>query len=386
MPDLAALEGHARERLDRGAYDYFAGGAEDELTLAENALAWERLRLRPHVLRDVAAVSTATTVLGVPVSLPVLVGPIAYQRLAHPDGELATSAAAARAGTAMVLSTQATSSLEAVAEVAPEAPRWFQLYVYRDHRIALDLVRRAAGAGYQAIVLTVDVPVPGNRLREKRNRFRLPESMSLPNLTPYFGDASVPSEGPAAGGDAATVHAATGDPATGAGGGIDVVGIGRYFDPSLTLESIGWLRRESSLPVVVKGVLRGDDALACVHAGAAAVVVSNHGGRQLDGAVATADALAEVVDAVAGRAEVYVDGGIRRGVDVVKALALGARAVLVARPIVWGLAIHGAAGVAQVIEEFREEVERTLALCGTQTVTDLTPDLLARPLPFARHN
>jgi 4-hydroxymandelate oxidase len=377
LPDLAALEGHARERLDRGAYDYFAGGAEDELTLADNVLAWERLRLRPHVLRDVAAVSTATTVLGAPVPLPVLVGPIAYQRLAHPDGELATGAAAARAGTVMVLSTQATSSLEAVAEVAPEAPRWFQLYVYRDRRIALDLVRRAAGAGYRAVVLTVDVPVPGNRLREKRNRFRLPESMRLPNLTPYFGEASVPPEDPEAMG---------GDAAAGAEGGIDVVGIGRYFDPSLTLETIGWLRRASPLPVVVKGVLRGDDALACVRAGASAVVVSNHGGRQLDGAVATADALAEVVDAVAGGTEVYVDGGIRRGVDVVKALALGARAVLVARPIAWGLATAGAAGVTQVLGEFRDEVERTLALCGTPTLTDLTPDLLARPLPSARHN
>jgi 4-hydroxymandelate oxidase len=281
----------------------------------------------------------------------------------------------------MVLSTQATKSLEAVAEVAPEAPRWFQLYVYRDPRIAPDLVRRAAAAGYQAIVLTVDVPAPGNRLRDKRNRFRLPESMPLPNLTPYFGEASVPPADLGATGEASVPRAdpgATGQAATGAEGGIDVVGIGRYFDPSLTLETIGWLRGASSLPVVVKGVLRGDDALACVRAGASAVVVSNHGGRQLDGAVATADALAEVVAEVAGRAEVYVDGGIRRGVDVVKALALGARAVLVARPIAWGLASGGAAGVTEVLEEYRDEVERTLALCGTPTLSDLTPDLLAR--------
>jgi 4-hydroxymandelate oxidase len=370
LPDLAALEGQARERLDRAAYDYFAGGADDELTLDDNARAWERLRLRPHVLRDVATVTTATTVLGTPVSLPVLVGPIAYQSLAHPDGELATSAAAARAGTVMVLSTQATSSLEAVAEVVPEAPRWFQLYVYRDHRIAHDLVRRAAAAGYRAIVLTVDVPVPGNRLRDKRNRFRLPDGMPLSNLTPYFREASVPAEGPAEG------PAATGDATTGVDGGIDVVGIGRHFDPSLTLETIGWLCGASPLPVVVKGVLRGDDALACVRAGASAVVVSNHGGRQLDGAVATTDALGEVVEAVAGSAEVYVDGGIRRGVDVVKALALGARAVLVGRPIAWGLATGGAAGVTEVLEEFCEELERTLALCGTPTLGDLTPDLL----------
>ena len=194
MLDLAALERRARERLDPAAYDYFAGGADDELTLAGNPVAWERVRLRPHVLRDVGAVSTATTVLGAPVSLPVLVAPIAYQRLAHPEGELATSAAAATAGTVMVVSTQSTTSLEAVAEVAPDAPRWFQLYVYRDRRIAVDLVRRAARAGYLAIVLTVDVPVPGNRQRDKRNQFHLPPTMQLENLTPYLGAASVPPE------------------------------------------------------------------------------------------------------------------------------------------------------------------------------------------------
>ncbi len=356
MLDRAALERQARERLDPAAYDYFAGGADDELTLAGNALAWESLRLRPHVLRDVASVSTATTVLGAPVSLPVLVAPIAYQRLAHPHGELATSAAAAAAGSLMIVSTQATTSLEAVAQAAPEAPRWFQLYVYRDRRIALDLVRRAARGGYLAIVLTVDVPVPGNRQRDKRNQFRLPPTMELANLAPYLEGESVPSE-------------------------VDVVGVGRRFDPSLTLETIGWLSRESGLPVVVKGVLRGDDAVACVRAGAAAIVVSNHGGRQLDSAVATADALGEVVDAVAGRAEVYVDGGIRRGVDVVKALALGARAVLVGRPIAWGLCAGGAAGVGEVLDGFREELERGLALCGAPTLAGLTPDLLARPHP-----
>jgi 4-hydroxymandelate oxidase len=348
--DLAELERRARERLDRRAYDFFAGGADDEITVAANPAAWARLRLRPHMLRDVGAISTSTTVLGAPVSIPVLVGPIAYQRLAHPDGELATAAGAAAARTLMVVSTQATATLEEIAEVAPEAPRWFQLYVYRDRRIAAELVRRAAACGYQAVVLTADVQVPGNRERDKRNQFQLPPGMGLANLV-------APDDR------------------------IDVVNIARHFDPTVTLEAIGWLGEQSPLPVVVKGILRGDDAVACLDAGAAAIVVSNHGGRQLDGAVPTADALAEVVEAVAGRAEVYVDGGIRRGTDVVKALALGARAVLLARPIIWGLATGGADGVQAVLDGYRDELERDLALCGTPTLRDVTPDLVAPPRP-----
>ena len=347
MQDLVELERQARERLDRVAYDYFAGGAGDELTVAANLAAWKRLALRPHVLRDVRAVATETTVLGSPVSMPVLVAPIAYQRLAHPDGELAAADGAAAARTLMVVSTQATTTLEEIAAVAPDAPRWFQLYVYRDRRIAADLVRRAETAGYRALVLTVDVPVPGDRTRDKRNRFKLPPGMELANLVS-------PEER------------------------VDVVDIARYFDPGLTLETIGWLRGRSGLPVVVKGVLRGDDAAACVDAGAAGVVVSNHGGRQLDGAVATAEVLGEVVEAVAGRAEVYVDGGVRRGADVVKALALGARAVLVGRPFVWGLVTGGADGVRDVLDGYREELERDLALCGVPRVGDVTRDLVVQ--------
>jgi 4-hydroxymandelate oxidase len=332
--DLAWLERRARERLDRSAYDYFAGGADDELTLADNPAAWARLRLRPHVLRDVGEVSTSTTVLGAPVSLPVLVGPVAYQRLAHPDGELATALGAAAAGTLLVVSTQATASLEEIAAVAPAAPRWFQLYVYRDRRIAAGLVRRAAASGYRAVVLTVDVPVPGNRERDRRNRFQLPPGMGLANLT-------VPEER------------------------VDVVGVARHFDPTVTPEVIGWLAEESGLPVVVKGVLRGDDATACLEAGAAGIVVSNHGGRQLDGAVATAQVLREVCDAVGDRAEVILDGGVRRGTDVVKALALGARACMIGRPMLYGLGAAGQAGVERAIEILKAEIDRALALLST---------------------
>jgi 4-hydroxymandelate oxidase len=346
--DLAELERQARGKLEPGAYAYFVGGTDDEVTAAANPAAWRRLRLRPHVLRDVGEVSTATTLLGTPVSLPVMVAPMARQRLGHPDGELATQRAAADAGVLAVLSTHATASIEEVAAVAPDAPRWFQLYVHRDHSIAEGLVARAAAAGYGAVVLTVDLAVPPNRERELRTPLELPEGTGLANLPPLAGE--------------------------------DVrERVGRNFDPSLTLETIDWLRGLAELPVVVKGVLRGDDAAACVEHGAAAVVVSNHGGRQLDSAVSTAEALPEVAAAVAGRAEVYVDGGIGRGTDVLKALALGARAVLVGRPILWGLTCGGAAGVRDVLEAYREELERDLALCGVPTLDQLSADLVAMP-------
>jgi 4-hydroxymandelate oxidase len=346
--DLAQLERQARGKLEPGAYAYFAGGTDDEVTAAANPAAWRRLRLRPHVLRDVGEVSTATTLLGTPVSLPVMVAPMARQRLGHPDGELATQRGAAGSGALAVLSTHATASIEEVAAVAPDAPRWFQLYVHRDHSLAEGLVARAAAAGYGAVVLTVDLAVPPNRERELRTPLELPEGVGLANLPPLAGE--------------------------------DVrERVGSNFDPSLTLQTIDWLRGLSELPLVVKGMLRGDDAAACVEHGAAAVVVSNHGGRQLDSAVSTAEALPEVVAAVAGRAEVYVDGGIRRGTDVVKALALGARAVLVGRPILWGLTCGGAAGVRDVLEGYREELERDLALCGVPTLDQLSADLVAMP-------
>jgi 4-hydroxymandelate oxidase len=350
--DLDALEAAARERLDRGVYDYIAGGAEGELTLAGNRAAWSRLRLRPRVLRDVAKVSTATTLLGSRVATPLLVAPMAYHRMADPDGEAASFAGAAAAGALYICSTQATMSVEEVAAAAPEAARWFQVYVVRDRGWTAELVARAAAAGYKALVLTVDVPLLGNRLRDLRNHFRLPTGLK-------------PANAPPAGAARQRELAA------------DVLAQAGQFDPSLTPEVIGWLAERSGLPVVVKGVLRGDDALACVEAGAVGVVVSNHGGRQLDSVVATADALAEVVAAVGDRVEVYVDGGIRRGTDVLKALALGARAVLVGRPVLWGLTMGGAHGVERVLSGLAGELQLAMALCGAVGVDDLTPDLIA---------
>jgi 4-hydroxymandelate oxidase len=350
--DLEGLEAAARERLDRGVYDYIAGGADAERTVADNLAAWSRLRLRPHVLRDVAKVSTATTLLGGEVPTPLLVAPMAYHRMCHPDGEAASAAGAAAAGALYVLSTQATMSVEEVALAAPGAVRWFQVYVVRDRGWTADLVTRAAAAGYRALVLTVDVPLLGNRLRDLRNDFKLPTGLK-------------PANAPPAGAARQRELAA------------DVLAQAGQFDPGLTPEVIGWLAERSGLPVVVKGVLRGDDAAACLDAGAAGVVVSNHGGRQLDTVVATADALAEVVAAVGDRGEVYVDGGIRRGTDVLKALALGARGVLVGRPVLWGLAVGGAGGVERVLSGLVGELRLAMALCGAVGIDDLTPDLIA---------
>lgn len=353
---LEALEDQARSILPRAVYDYLAGGAEDERTLADNVAAWSRLRLRPRILCDVTEVSVATTVLGTPVRLPVLVAPVAFHRLAHPEGEVATARGTAAAGSIMVVSTRASMPLEDIAAAAPDLPPWFQVYVLRDREWTADLVARAAAAGYRALVLTGDTPLVGRRWRDADNGFVLPPGVGMANL-PAGADLALadPDDYP-----------------------------GAHQSPAVTFDDIGWLASISRLPVVVKGVLRADDALRCIDAGASAIVVSNHGGRQLDGAVAGADALPEVVSAVAGRVEVYVDGGIRRGTDVLKALALGARAVFVGRPLLWGLATTGAAGAQGVLELLGSELGQAMALAGTRGVDDLAPDLVV-PSPPATH-
>jgi isopentenyl diphosphate isomerase/L-lactate dehydrogenase-like FMN-dependent dehydrogenase len=320
----------AEERLDANALAYFAGGAGDEVTLRENVDAFRRLTLRPRVLVDVTNVSTATSVLGTEIALPVLVAPLAMQRIAHPEGELATARAAAAAGTIMCLSSAATARPAEVAAAAPGAPRWYQVYVFSDRSITVDLVEEASAAGFSALVLTVDVPYLGRRERDLRIDFKIPEG-----ITP------------------------TGDLFGGA------------FDTSLSWRDLEWLSGYG-LPLVVKGLLTAEDArLACEH-GAAAIVVSNHGGRQLDGVAASIDVLAEVVEAADGRAEVLLDGGVRRGTDVLKALALGARAVLIGRAMVWGLAADGEAGVRHVLKLLRAEIELGLPLLGCCSPADVT--------------
>jgi isopentenyl diphosphate isomerase/L-lactate dehydrogenase-like FMN-dependent dehydrogenase len=349
---LEDLERQARHGIGEMAYAYYSGGSDDERLLAENVAAWGRWQLHPHVLAGIEGVSTATTLLGTEVSSPVVVAPTAIQGLAHPDGEVATIRGAGEVGALTVLSSLATCSLEDVAAAAPTAARWMQIYILRDRERTVDLVERAALAGYGALVLTVDAPVSGLRLREWRAGVHLPDDLSLPNL---------------AGGSTESAR----------DGGFMAV-VTREFEPSLTPDDIGWLAGLSRLPVVAKGVQRADDAVRCIEAGASAIVVSNHGARQLADAPATADLLAEIIDAVAGRVEVYVDGGIRRGADVCKALALGARAVLVGRPSLWALATGGADGVAQLLRWYESELRRTMALCGAASVDGLDRSLIRR--------
>jgi isopentenyl diphosphate isomerase/L-lactate dehydrogenase-like FMN-dependent dehydrogenase len=332
---VADFERLAEERLEPGAFGYYAGGSGDELALAGNVEAWRALRLRPRVLVDVAEVSTATTVLGTPVSMPLLVAPTAIQRLAHPDGEPGMARAAAAAGTIMCMSTLATASPAEVAAAAPGAPRWFQLYVFRDRGVTRSFVEQAVEAGFGAIVLTVDAPRLGRRERDFRTGFRVPAEIVVPSMAALGGwEGATP---------------------------LELLGA---IDPSLTWGDLDELRALSPLPLVLKGIQTAEDAaLACEH-GVDAIVVSNHGGRQLDAVAATAELLPEVVEAVAGRLEVYVDGGVRRGSDVVKALALGARAALAGRAPLWGLAYEGETGARRVLELLRDEIELALALCG----------------------
>lgn len=374
--DVDALAAAAGPVLDPAAYDYFATGADDEITLRANRQAWNRWSIRPRVLRDVARVDTGATLLGARVRAPILIAPMAYQRLADPDGEIAMARGADASGVGMVLSTMSTVTLEDVAAATPNALRWFQLYVHVDRTMTTTLVRRAEAAGYRALVVTVDTPELGRRARHGPSGFHLPPGLTVANLVAPPG-ASGSDSGGAPGGIPGGISG-------GISGGTDAADIGAYaatmFDPSLTPAAIAWLVAQTSLPVVVKGVLRGDDAAAVVDAGAAAVCVSNHGGRQLDGAIATAAALADVVAGVAGRADVYVDGGITRGTDVLRALALGASAVWIGRPALWGLAVGGADGVRAVFDTLVEETRLAFTLAGVRAVVEATPDLL-HPFP-----
>ncbi len=353
--NLLDLEELAKRKLPKATFDYIAGGAEDEITLRKNRDAYARWNLRPRVLIDVSRRDTSTTVLGTRVSMPILVAPTALQGLAHPDAEVATSRGTAAAGTVMVASTLSTRTLEDIAAAAP-GTRWFQLYVYRNRKLTENLVSRAAKAGYRAIVLTVDTPILGRRERDETNQFTPPDGLGFPNVRAAGLDTIPPAEG----GSALARYAAD------------------LLDPGVTWKDVDWLKSVSPLPVITKGILTAEDAALAVEHEVDGIGVSNHGGRQLDGSPATLDALPEVVEAVKGRAEVYVDGGVRRGTDVLKALALGARAVLVGRPVVWGLALGGAEGVQQVLERLRTEFDTAMAIAGRPTVADIGRNLVVR--------
>ncbi|HSQ30130.1 MAG TPA: alpha-hydroxy acid oxidase [Gemmatimonadaceae bacterium] len=355
--NLDSLEARARDRLDPMLYDYIAGGSGDEWTLNESRAAWSRFQLLPRMLRGVSDRSLATTVLGQPISLPVLVPPMGFQGLCHPEAEQATARGTAAEGTIFCASTVSNESLESIAQSC-DGPRWFQLYVYRDKSITRDLVDRAVAAGYSALCLTVDTPLAGARERDRRNSLRMPTHLALGNF---------PVE-----------HTAEHHHGRGAGSSLAQY-IAAWWDPGLTWDDVSWLRSVSPVPVVVKGVLAPDDAVLAIEHGASAVIVSNHGGRQLDTAPAPATMLRAVADAVGGRAEVLVDGGIRRGTDVIKALALGARAVLVGRPVLWGLTLDGADGVRAVIQHLRLEIDLAMALAGCRTVDDIGREFVLQP-------
>ncbi|KAH7464873.1 hypothetical protein PRIC1_005533 [Phytophthora ramorum] len=363
--NLLEFEEFAREYLPKNAFDYYASGADDMVTLHENRAAFQRLVLHPRVLRDVSNMDVSTTLLGQRVSSPVCVAPSAMHRMAHPDGELASTSAAAKADTCYILSTISTTSLEDVAvantKANPNALRWYQLYVFKDRELTRGLVKRAEKAGYKAIVLTVDTPMLGHREPDVRNKFSLPNHLTMANFAAVGGEHE---HGVNSLKDSGLAHY-----------------VSELFDLTLNWNDVKWLKSITELPVVVKGVLSPEDAKIAVDMGCEGVLVSNHGARQLDGVSATIDALPAIVKAVDGRAEVYLDGGVRRGTDVFKALALGARAVFLGRPVLYGLAHSGEAGVASVLRILNEELKHAMLFSGTAKLADIGPAYVRRGVP-----
>ncbi|HEY5429074.1 MAG TPA: alpha-hydroxy acid oxidase [Solirubrobacteraceae bacterium] len=356
LRSLADYERAALPTMSPEARSYIEGGAADEITLGDNVAAWARLALRPRVLVGPAACDLRVQLLGATRAHPILVAPTAFQQLAHPDGEIAIAQAAAATDTLMCVSTLASTGPAAVAQAVPDHPRWFQLYVFVDRGITHELIRSAADHGYEALVVTVDRPVLGLREREWRSDVR-----------------NVSRRGPSAPAPAA------GDPEQ----GTPPADYSALIDGDLRWSDIERFVAESPLPVLVKGILTAEDAELAIQHGARGIIVSNHGGRQLDTALSGADALAPIADAVAGRIDVLVDGGIRRGTDVVKALALGARAVLVGRPLTWGLALGGARGAQHVLEILLDELRNALVLSGCPRAADLDRNYVT-PAPWAR--
>ena len=353
LVNITDYEKLAKEKLTQMAYDYYSSGANDEITLRENIDAYKRIFLKYRVLVDVSNIDMSTEVLGQKISMPLMIAPTAFHKMAHADGETAVAKAAGNAGTIMILSTLSNSDVEDVVK-ASSGPVWFQLYVYKDREVTKDLVKRAEKAGCKAIVLTVDAPFLGTRERDVRNNFTLPDGLSVKNLLPVNkGDLPESNESNLSG------------------------YVQEHLDPSLSWKDVEWLRSITNLPVLIKGIACKEDALIAVEHGAAGIVVSNHGGRQLDTCRATIDVLPEVVDAVQGKTEILIDGGIRRGTDILKAVALGAKAVLIGRPVIWGLTADGENGVKSVLGIFRKEFHLAMALCGCDSVDKIKREFIA---------
>ncbi|KAJ2555492.1 Hydroxyacid oxidase 1 [Coemansia sp. RSA 1933] len=361
------LEKVAVGAIPAGAWGYYDSGANDEQTKRDNISAFDQYRLHPRLLRDVSHISTETTVLGETVHTPLGIAPCALQKLAHPQGEQAMSAAAADHGSIMILSTFSTTSMEKVMAQAKGNSYWMQLYVYKDRNVSENLVRRAEAAGFKAIVLTVDTPVLGRRLVDMRNKYIPPPHLRLENFM-----------------DPAVANAPGGYPPGVEYSEQETYGavFGAKGDQSLSWENgVQWLKSITSLPIVLKGVMTAEDTRLAIQYGCAGVIVSNHGGRQLDGTLATIDALPQVVEAAEDKIEVYFDGGVRKGSDIFKALALGARAVFCGRPALWGLAYNGQKGAKLALDLLQDELELAMTLTGTRTIAEIDESYVYQPVP-----
>ncbi|XP_037089091.1 hydroxyacid oxidase 1-like isoform X2 [Pollicipes pollicipes] len=349
------LERSALARLDQNARGFYSSGADGEQTLRDNIAAFQRYRLRPRCMVDISTIDLTQTVLGHQVNMPIGVAPTGMQGMAHPEGECATARAAEEMGAVFILSCASNSSMEEVAEAAPHATKWYQLYLCKDRAMTARMVQRAERAGFSALVLTVDVPLVGRRLTISKNGFQMPPQLRLANF------ASESTQANQRGSQHSTYDQ-----------------LSTLFDPSLTWDDLSWLCGVTRLPVLVKGVMTPEDAVTAVDRGASGVIVSNHGGRQLDGCLATVDALGPVVAAVGHRCPVFMDGGVRRGTDALKALALGARMVFVGRPLLWGLAHDGQRGARLALQLLHSELRLAMGLCGVTKVADVTEKVLEK--------
>lgn len=345
---------YAKETMPKSSYDYYAQGAMDNETLKNNRKAFSKIRIRPRVMRDVSQIDTSVEILGHKISMPIGIAPCAMHKLAHKDGELATARAAKKHDTLMILSTYSTYSMEDVAKAAPGGLRMLQLYVHKDRKVANDLIKRAEVSGYQGIVVTVDRPKLGRRIADAKNKFKRPSDLKMQNLK---------QEKEPEGQDKGTFNK----------------GMTGTVDSALNWEAdIKWLRETTKLPIILKGILTAEDALLAVKYKVDAIIVSNHGGRQLDGAPPSIEALPEITEAVQDRIPVFLDSGISRGTDVFKALALGAKAVFVGRPTLWSLCYNGEEGVDQMLKIIEEEFRLTMALAGVTSVDQITKDYVRR--------
>ncbi|KTG03907.1 hypothetical protein cypCar_00003314 [Cyprinus carpio] len=350
MVCLNDFEEYAKQHLSKATWDYYEAGADDCCTRDDNLEAYKRIRLRPRILRDVSINDMRTSVLGMEISFPVGIAPTGFHCLAWHEGELATARATETVNTCYIASTYSTCSVEEIAAAAPNGYRWFQLYLYRDRKLSEQIVSRVEALGYKALVLTVDVPYTGKRRNDIRNQFKLPPHLMVKNFEGMFQEQAGSQE-------------EYGIPAN-------------TLDPSISWKDVYWLQSLTRLPIIIKGILTKEDAELAIEHGVQGIIVSNHGGRQLDGVPATIDCLPEIVDAVQGRVEVYMDGGIRTGNDVLKAIALGAKCVFIGRPAIWGLAYKGEEGVREILQILHDEFRLSMALSGCRNVAEINRNLI----------